>query len=216
MWNEVRPGFYVRSDYFPLAMARARLIAILELGSDPQRGFHHPDLRPNRFHAKPKYPVKKYMGLGLYWNPLNYLYEEQLPASGVPPFAIPRWIAQETADVVSVLFPASARSWQAQAVLVNYYTADSKMSWHVDKEEEDLSAPIVGINFGSSCRFLYEDQHGEEQQFILPGNSVYAFGASARMMRHGVSTVYKNTLSADAVGLLGNKERLNLTVRKVR
>jgi alkylated DNA repair dioxygenase AlkB len=216
MWNEVRPGFYVARDYFPLEVARARLTAILEMGEDPLRGFHHPDLKANRFHARPKYPVKKYMGLGLYWNPLNYLYVAELPGKDVAPFAIPEWVSAVASEVVRELFPSDAASWQAQAVLVNYYTADSKMSWHVDKEEQDLTAPIVGINFGSSCRFLYEDAAGRDSEFILPGNSVYAFGGSARLMRHGVGTIYKNTLSWEAVGLLGNKERLNLTIRKVR
>lgn len=216
MWNEVRPGFFFSPDYFPIEEARARLIAILELGEDPQRGFHHPDLRANRFHAKPKYPVKKYMGLGLYWNPLNYLYVDELPGKGMPPFAIPAWINEVTANVVRDLFPAAAATWEPQAVLVNYYTADSKMGLHVDKDEQDLTAPIVGINFGSSCRFQYEDAEGNLSQFILPGNSVYSFGGSARLMRHGVPTICKNTLSWEAVGLLGDKERLNLTIRKVR
>lgn len=213
-WTEIRPGFYYAENYFSTEVARKYLIAILSDGEDPVRGFTHPYLRPNRFHAAPKYPVKRYMGYGLYWNPLDYLYHESLP-SGERPFEIKDWMHQLGQNVVGELFPQHKKTWKAQSALVNYYTPNSKLGLHVDKEETDLTAPVVGISFGGTCRFFYEDQKGQEQSFLLPGNSVYCFGESARMMKHGVGTTYKNTTSFESVGLLHDKERLSLTFRKV-
>jgi alkylated DNA repair dioxygenase AlkB len=90
------------------------------------------------------------------------------------------------------------------------------MSWHTDKEEEDKLAPVIGVNFGSTCRFYFETEQGEEASFLLPSNSVYVFGGSARQMRHAVGSGRKNTLSPESHGLLASGERLNITVRKVR
>lgn len=213
-WVELRPDFYCAENAFELAEARDHLIAILQRGEDPLRGFQHPDLRPNRFHAAPKYPVKNYMGLGLYWNPLDYLYHPTLP-NGATPFPIEPWMKAVAQEVLSDLFPQQLLTWQAQAALVNYYTADSKLGLHVDKEERDHRAPVIGISFGGTCRFYYESEAGEERSFLLPGNSIYCFGERARLMRHGVGTTYKNSLSAESSGLLKDKERLSVTLRKV-
>jgi alkylated DNA repair protein (DNA oxidative demethylase) len=38
--------------------------------------------------------------------------------------------------------------------LINEYQAGSKMSLHQDKDEADLSAPIVSISLGISATFL--------------------------------------------------------------
>lgn len=213
-WTEIRPDFYLAENYFPVEIAKEYLIAILSDGEDPVRGFTHPNLRPNRFHSAPKYPVKKYMGYGLYWNPLDYLYHELLP-NGEQPFAIQDWMQELGQNVVGELFPHYKTSWKAEAALVNYYTQNSKMGFHIDKDEEDHEAPVIGISFGGTCRFLYEDESGEEKSFMLQGNSVYCFGGRARLMRHGIGTTYKNTTSAEASGVLKDKERLSITLRKV-
>lgn len=208
-WTELRDGFYLAENVFPLDEARKHLIAILRDGEDPLRGFHHPDLKPNRFHQKPKYPVKCYMGYGHYWNPMDYRYHATL-ANGATPFLIPPWMQELARQVVSECFPHHLSTWQAQAALVNYYTGDAKMGMHVDKDEADHRAPVIGISFGGTCRFLFEDQ-----AVLIPGNSVYCFGDSARLMRHGVGTTYKNSLSPEASGLLKDKERLSVTLRKI-
>jgi alkylated DNA repair dioxygenase AlkB len=215
-WITIRKDFYVAENFFTREVACRYLQEILALGSDPIKGFHHPSLKPNRFHVAPMYPVDQYMGLGMYWNPLDYLYYPTIPQSGhVPVLPIPEWLMLEAKKIVLDRFPHFT-NWQAQAVLVNYYRAGKKMSWHVDKEEEDKFAPVVGINFGSSCRFYYENEFKEEASFILPSNSVYIFGNEARLMRHAVGSGYKKSLSMESHGLLADGERLNLTVRQVR
>ena len=89
------------------------------------------------------------------------------------------------------------------------------MGLHIDKDEEDKVSPVVGLNFGSTCRFFYEDEKGVMQDIRIPGNSIYIFGGSARLMRHGLGSIYSNTLSGGSEEFLQNKERVNLTIRQV-
>jgi alkylated DNA repair dioxygenase AlkB len=213
--NVIRPrsDFVIVEDYFSSDIARRWIEMILKLGDDPVRGFHHPFVKPNRFHAAPKYPVKKFMTLGLYWNPLDYRYKLNIPGTDVAPFEIPDWLRDESFKVLEEYFPF--KGFKPEGVIINFYTSDSSMGLHIDKDEEDQVAPIIGFNFGSTCRFFYEDETGEMKDLRIPGNSVYVFGGRARLMRHGLGSVYAKTLAEGSEGLLQNKERLNLTVRQV-
>ncbi len=200
-------------DYFTGEQAAEWIKMILELGKDPKRGFTHPDLKPNRFLKAPKYPVKKFMCLGLYWNPLDYLYYDKVPGTDAKPFPIPEKLTNEARKILDQFFPT--KDYRPQSVMVNFYTSDSSMGLHVDKDEPNKEAPIIGLNFGSSCRFFYEDEKGEMKDIRIPGNSIYIFGKSARLMRHGLGSIYTKTLAEGSEFLLGNKERLNLTIRQV-
>lgn len=208
-----RSDFIIVEDYFTPQQAAGWLELISRLGDDPKAGFHHPDLRPNRFHKAPKYPVKKFMCLGLYWNPVDYLYYEKLPGTGIKPHPIPEDLSHMALSILKEYFPT--QDFKPQSVMVNFYTEDSSMGLHVDKDEPNKAAPIIGLNFGSTCRFFYEDETGEMKDIRIPGNSIYIFGKSARLMRHGLGSIYTKTLAPGAEGFLKNKERVNLTIRQV-
>lgn len=208
-----RLDFVIVEDYFSPMQAATWLKLMTELGNDPERGFHHPNLRPNRFHKAPKYPVKKYMCLGLYWNPLDYLYHAQIPNSKSAPHAIPKELKELSHKILQQYFPWP--NFNPQSVMVNFYTEDSSMGLHVDKDEPNKEAPVIGLNFGSTCRFFYEDEIGVKKDIRIPGNSIYIFGGSARLMRHGLGSIYAKTLAPGSEFYLQNKERLNLTIRQV-
>lgn len=208
-----RPDFVIVEDFFTPSQAAAWLALVVDLGKDPIKGFHHPHLRPNRFHKSPKYPVKKFMCLGLYWNPVDYLYREKIPGSNVRPHYIPSELIQLSKEILMKFYPTSG--YQPESVMVNFYTEDSSMGLHVDKDEPNKEAPIIGLNFGSTCRFFFEDESGEMKDLKIPGNSIYIFGKSARLMRHGLGSIYSKTLAEGSEGHLKNKERLNLTIRQV-
>lgn len=210
----IRSGFVLIENFFDEETIAFWLRYVFSKGEDIHRGFHHPDVKPNRFHKKPKYPVKKYMCFGLYWNPVDYVYYPTIPESSVPPFPIPDFFHDFCREALSY-FSSEIKNYMAQAVMVNFYTADSSMGLHVDKDEEDQVSPIIGVNFGSTCRFLYEDELGEMREIKIPGNSVYLFGNEARLMRHGVGTIYAKTVPREQEIYFGSKERLNLTFRKV-
>lgn len=208
-----RPDFIIVENFFNPQQAQRWIELITKLGSEEGRGFHHPNLKPSRFHKSPKYPVKKFMCLGLYWNPLDYNYYEMIPESTVKPQDIPDEIRLLSSKVLEDFYPYP--HFRADSVMVNFYTKDSSMGLHVDKDEPFKGAPIVGLNFGSSCRFYYEDLEGLIKHIIIPGNSIYIFGGSARLMRHGLGTIYSKTLSPGSEKYLKDKERINLTIRQV-
>lgn len=208
-----RSDFIIVEDFFSPMQASEWIRSILDLGQDPLRGFQHPDLKPNRFHKAPKYPVKKFMCLGLYWNPLDYCYHEKVPGRGVRPFPIPKNLAELALEILRTYFPTE--DYRPQSVMVNFYTDNSSMGMHVDKDEPNKEAPIIGLNFGSTCRFLYESEGGELEEVKIPGNSIYVFGGRARLMRHGLGTIYAKTLAPGSENFFKNKERLNLTIRQV-
>ena len=170
-------------------------------------------MKPNRFHKAPKYPVKKFMCFGLYWNPLDYNYYPVIPEYEAKPFPIPKSVREISSVALSKIFPW--RDFSPESVLVNFYTEDSSMGLHIDKDEKDRSAPVIGLNFGSTCRFFFEDETGVMKDTRIPGNSLYVFGGKARQMRHGLGSIYAKTLSPGSEGYLKNKERLNLTIRQV-
>lgn len=208
-----RKDFIIVEDYFTSEQAAGWLELIARLGEDSERGFHHPDLRPNRFHKAPKYPVKKFMCLGLYWNPMDYLYYDKIPHSKVKAHPIPQDLQKLSALILDEYFPTD--NYTPQSVMVNFYTSDSSMGLHVDKDEPNKIQPIIGLNFGSTCRFFYEDESGEMRDVLIPGNSIYIFGKSARLMRHGLGSIYTKTLAPGSEPFLKKKERVNLTIRQV-
>lgn len=211
--NSPRKDFIIVEDYFTAEQAAEWLEFITMLGKDPLRGFHHPDLRPNRFHKAPKYPVKKFMCLGLYWNPVDYLYYDKIPHTKSKAHPIPVQLVELSRKILGEFFPTE--NYRPQSVMVNFYTEDSSMGLHVDKDEPNKTMPIIGLNFGSTCRFFYEDEQGEMKDIRIPGNSIYIFGKSARLMRHGLGSVYTKTLAPGSESFLNNKERVNLTIRQV-
>lgn len=208
-----RTDFVIVEDYFSAEQAAQWLDFILKKGEEVVRGFHHPYVKPNRFHKAPKYPVKKFMCFGLYWNPFDYRYYPVIPDVEVKPHPIPQIIRELSSEVLQDFFPWEGFS--PESVLVNFYTEDSSMGLHVDKDEEDRVSPVIGLNFGSTCRFLFEDENAEMKEVRIPGNSIYIFGGNARQMRHGLGSIYSKTLSAGSEGYLQNKERLNLTIRQI-
>jgi alkylated DNA repair dioxygenase AlkB len=208
-----RSDFIIVEDFFSPEQAAEWIKHILELGKDEQRGFHHPDLKPNRFHKEPKYPVKKFMCLGLYWNPVDYCYHDKIPGKGVRPFPIPEELNRLALEILKNYFPS--KNYLPQSVMVNFYTENSSMGMHVYKDEPNKTAPIIGLNFGSTCRFFFEDEGGEISDIRIPGNSIYVFGGKARLMRHGLGSIYARTLAPGSEKYLVSKERLNLTIRQV-
>jgi DNA oxidative demethylase len=213
--QKIDDGFYYLENYFSPEEEIRIVKSVLELGRDERRGFKHPDLKPNRFHPKPKYPVKKYMCFGLYWNPLTYQYTPTLPESDISPFEIPSWMKHVSDKLIKLYFPEVSSIFKPQSAIINYYTEQSRMGLHTDKEEKDLRVPVIGFNFGATGRFQYINREGKTCDLKVTSGSVYLFGGPMRLMRHGLAHVYKKTAPSYLKTLIHPDERLNLTLRKV-
>lgn len=117
-------------------------------------------------------------------------------------------------DMPSELFElaqqaASTVGWpqfQPDACLINRYEAGASMGLHQDRDELDLSQPIVSISLGASCQFIVggDTRKSPTTSTLLHNGDILVWGGQSRLLFHGVRPVSR------AEGTL----RYNLTLRK--
>jgi alkylated DNA repair protein (DNA oxidative demethylase) len=135
----------------------------------------------------------------------GYRYQNAHPVSGAawPP------MPQSLSGIWDEL---SGHKQPAEACLINFYDASAKMGLHQDRDEEDLSAPVVSLSLGDDCLFRVGGTRREERTVSLrlrSGDAVILSGAG-RLCFHGVDRIYPDTSL-----LLKNGGRINLTLRRV-
>ena len=150
--------------------------------------------------------------LGRHWNALTYKYEERRtdfdgePAPPIPPAF--RTLAET----------AAARAgfrMNPDLCIMNFYSAESRMGVHQDKDESPESiergAPIVSISIGEAARFVVGGLTRKEplQPVILRSGDVLVMGGPSRLRFHGVTRILPVTAPA---GL--GPGRFNLTFRE--
>jgi len=98
------------------------------------------------------------------------------------------------------------------ACLVNRYTPGTRLTLHQDKDERDMSQPIVSVSLGIPAVFLFGGVKRSERalRLHLTHGDVVVWGGPARLRYHGVAT-----LKADEHPFAG-AERINLTLRRAR
>jgi alkylated DNA repair protein (DNA oxidative demethylase) len=135
----------------------------------------------------------------------GYRYQPNHPATGRP------WPPMPPA-LVRLWREVTGRGDEPQACLVNLYDASARMGMHQDRDEEDMSAPVVSVSLGCDCRFRIGGTRRQDpaQALILRSGDVLAFGGPSRLAHHGVDRIYP--LTSD---LVGPGERINLTLRRV-
>ncbi len=104
---------------------------------------------------------------------------------------------------------AAAVGWpqfQPDACLINRYEAGASMGLHQDRDERDLSQPIVSISLGASCQFMVggAKRTSPVASVALHHGDVLVWGGQSRLIFHGVRPI------ARTQGTL----RYNLTLRK--
>lgn len=94
--------------------------------------------------------------------------------------------------------------------LINLYQSGSKMSLHQDKDEKDLSAPIVSVSLGISATFLLGGFMRQEKAapIALHHGDVMVLGRADRLRFHGIKPIKA------ALHSVTNNCRINLTFRK--
>ena len=118
----------------------------------------------------------------------------------MPPRLLAIWDAVAATDV------------QPQACLVNFYDADARMGLHQDRDERDLTAPVVSVSLGDECLFRVGQttRGGPTSSVRLRSGDVVVLGGASRLAFHGVDRIYPGTST-----LLRNGGRINLTMRRV-
>ena len=102
--------------------------------------------------------------------------------------------------------------FEPDACLINQYVPGTKMSLHQDKDELDLSAPIVSLSLGLPAVFLFGTPSRKErpQRYRLVHGDVVVWGGPSRLAFHGVAP-----LAEGEHAHLGRR-RVNLTFRRTR
>lgn len=106
---------------------------------------------------------------------------------------------------------AGYADFHPQACLINQYVPGAKLSLHQDRDEKDLTAPIVSLSLGLPAVFLFGTPRRSDrpQRNRLVHGDVVVWGGPSRLAYHGVAP-----LEDGAHALLGRR-RINLTFRRV-
>lgn len=164
------------------------------------------------------------------------LYRPVMPKTGKP-FSVEEsnfgrlgWVSDQKGYRYQPLHPVTGKAWPAipQALcdlwaeianapppdccLLNLYRKGAKMGLHQDRDEKDVSAPVVGISLGDDALFRMggTTRGGATQSVKLASGDVILFGGPARLAYHGIDRVI-----AGSSRLVPGGGRLSLTLRKV-
>lgn len=135
----------------------------------------------------------------------GYRYQPTHPVTGKPWPSMP-------ASLLAVWREVAGVAVEPEACLVNFYDDGAKMGLHQDRDEQDLTAPVVSVSLGDSCLFRVGQttRNGPTRSFRLNSGDVVVLGGEGRLCFHGVDRIYPATSS-----LLKSGGRINLTMRRV-
>ena len=99
-----------------------------------------------------------------------------------------------------------------EACLVNFYAASARMGLHQDKDEQDLSAPVVSLSLGDTGLFRVGGLKRSDPtcSLRLASGDAVVLGGAGRLAFHGVDRILPGTST-----LLVEGGRINLTLRRV-
>ncbi len=137
---------------------------------------------------------------GYRYDPLDPLTNKAWPAMPASFLQLARSAAAE----------AGFNDFQPDACLINQYKVGAGMSLHQDKNELDLSQPIVSVSLGIAAVFQFGGfKRGDKTiKLQLTDGDVVVWGGESRLKLHGILPLQLNTHP-----VLG-AYRYNLTFRK--
>jgi alkylated DNA repair protein (DNA oxidative demethylase) len=145
--------------------------------------------------------------LGWFSDGDGYRYTTIDPDSGAAWPALPAsFLRLATAAAARAGFPGFA----PDACLVNRYEPGTRLTLHQDKNERDLSAPIVSVSLGLPAVFLFGGLSRRERPARVPlhHGDVVVWGGPARLRYHGIANLPEGHHAQ-----LGAR-RINLTFRR--
>ena len=137
----------------------------------------------------------------------GYRYHPIDPESGRPWPAMPSCFADVARSAAAT---AGFAGFAPDACLINRFEVGAKLSLHQDRDERDLTAPIVSVSLGLPAVFLFGGltRADKPKRVALAHGDVVVWGRAARLRYHGVMR-----LEEGQHDLLGS-HRVNLTFRK--
>lgn len=142
-------------------------------------------------------------------DPKGYRYSDVDPLTQKPWPIMPKVfveLAQEVAAEVGF------GSFEPDSCLINRYEPRARMSLHQDRDEQDLSAPIVSISLGLPAVFLFGGLERNDKTLRVPlfHGDVVVWGGEDRMRFHGVLPL------KDGEHPELGAQRINLTFRRTK
>lgn len=135
----------------------------------------------------------------------GYRYQALHPDTGTRWPALPATLLELWSETTG--YPAPP-----EACLVNLYRGGARMGLHQDRDEADLSAPVVSISLGDDALFRLGGlaRKDPSRQILLRSGDVVVLGGAARLCFHGVDRILAGTST-----LVPGGGRINLTLRRV-
>jgi len=136
----------------------------------------------------------------------GYRYARIDPDSGLPWPALPACFLELA---VAAAIEAGYPDFVPDACLINRYEPGARLSLHQDRNERDLSQPIVSVSLGLPAMFQFGGLTRTDpvRKYALRHGDIAVWGGPSRLCFHGVSE-----LKDGEHGLLG-RMRINLTFR---
>ena len=136
----------------------------------------------------------------------GYRYSATDPLAGQPWPAMPDCFRRLAARAAA---EAGFGGFRPDACLINRYEPGARLSLHQDKDEGDLSAPIVSVSLGLPAVFLFGSTRRSDHpaRYRLLHGDVAVWGGPARLAYHGVAPL------ADGEHTGFGRQRINLTFR---
>jgi len=124
-------------------------------------------------------------GLGWTTNDRGYLYSPVDPVTHRPWPPIPEAF---NALCHEAAIAAGYPDFQPDACLINRYAPGAKLSLHQDKDEPNLSAPIVSVSLGLPAIFQFGGLQRNDplKRLMLEHGDVVVWGGESRLFYHGI------------------------------
>ncbi len=135
----------------------------------------------------------------------GYRYQPTHPATGAPWPPIPAILLTAWEALGGFAAPP-------EACLINWYEDKARMGLHQDRDEQELSAPVLSISLGDPCLFRHGglNRNDPTRSVRLESGDALVIGGASRLCFHGVDRI-----CAGAGDLLPKPGRINLTMRRV-
>ncbi len=196
-------GVFHRPKTASFALQHELLAAVRDIARDAP--FQHPRTRGGGMTAA---AMTNTGDAGWWSDGAGYRYITRQPGSDKP------WPAMPAVFKDAVRLALHGSPWpdfQPDACLINFYAPGAKMGLHQDKDEKDVTQPIVTLSLGDDADFLIGGTARTDKTtaLVVESGDAVLMGPPGRLLFHGVRKIYPGTSPLD-----GLKGRISLTFRK--
>ncbi len=136
----------------------------------------------------------------------GYRYQPRHPGTGQPWPAMPE-------SLLTLWRRVTDKAPDPDSCLLNLYRDGARMGLHQDRDEQDLSAPVLSISLGDTALFRIGGLTRKDatRSVRLASGDVCILDGEARLAFHGVDRIISQSSR-----LIPGGGRLNLTLRRAR